>query len=185
MASQEEFDLQDLCRSVDVTVRTVRYYVQQGLLPSPGQGSRPRYHRGHLDRLRLIKQLQRHHWPLAEIRRGLETLDDPSVASLIEPLDAGEPDASSPSAPREPAPGRGGVSRSAWLASPSPTPEAATWRDAGLSDHDRSVPRRSQWERIVVAPDVELHVRRPLSREEGRRVERLLEAAQAIFDGRP
>ena len=40
---------------------------------------------------------------------------------------------------------------------------------------------RSQWDRIVLAPDVELHVRRPLSREQNRSVDRLLEAARAIY----
>ena len=36
-------------------------------------------------------------------------------------------------------------------------------------------------DRITLAPDVELHVRRPLASEQNRRVERLLEAARAIF----
>ena len=43
-------------------------------------------------------------------------------------------------------------------------------------------PSRSQWERVALAPDVELHVRRPLSREQNRRVERLLEEARRIFE---
>jgi hypothetical protein len=41
---------------------------------------------------------------------------------------------------------------------------------------------RSQWERLTLAPDVELHVRRPGTREENRRIERLLEAARGIFN---
>ena len=40
---------------------------------------------------------------------------------------------------------------------------------------------RSQWERITLAPDVELHVRRPLTREQNRLVEQLLEAARKLF----
>jgi hypothetical protein len=43
------------------------------------------------------------------------------------------------------------------------------------------VPHRSQWERITLTPDIELHVRRPLSRDHNRRVERLLDAARDIF----
>ena len=45
----------------------------------------------------------------------------------------------------------------------------------------RPVPDRSQWERYVLAPDVELHLRRPLTREMNRRVERLLAAARDIL----
>ena len=42
-------------------------------------------------------------------------------------------------------------------------------------------PIRSTWERFGLARDVELHVRRPLSREQNRRVERLLGEARRIF----
>jgi len=41
---------------------------------------------------------------------------------------------------------------------------------------------RSQWERYTLAPDIELHVRRPLSRDQNRRVERLLALARDIFN---
>jgi hypothetical protein len=41
---------------------------------------------------------------------------------------------------------------------------------------------RSQWERYLLVPDVELHVRRPLSRDQNRRVERLLALAHTILD---
>jgi hypothetical protein len=44
---------------------------------------------------------------------------------------------------------------------------------------------RSTWERIPLASDVELHVRRPLSREQNRQVERLLEAARDLFAEEP
>ena len=41
---------------------------------------------------------------------------------------------------------------------------------------------RAQWDRITLAPDVELHVRRPLTREQNRQVERLIDAARDIFE---
>jgi hypothetical protein len=40
---------------------------------------------------------------------------------------------------------------------------------------------RSTWERMTLAPDVELHVRRPLSREQNKKLDRLLDAARSIF----
>jgi hypothetical protein len=40
---------------------------------------------------------------------------------------------------------------------------------------------RSQWDRIILSTDVELHVRRPLTREQNKQVERLLDAARDIF----
>jgi hypothetical protein len=40
---------------------------------------------------------------------------------------------------------------------------------------------RAQWERIALTPDVEIHIRRPLSREDNRRVEKLLEKGRELF----
>lgn len=67
------FDLNELSDRAGVTPRTVRYYIQQGLLRSPGTpGPGARYGEGHLGRLRLIRRLQREHQPLAEIRHRLK-----------------------------------------------------------------------------------------------------------------
>ena len=44
---------------------------------------------------------------------------------------------------------------------------------------------RSTWERIVVHPDIELHVRRPLARADQRRLDALLEQAQRLFSTEP
>src|SRR3712207_6391650 len=89
----ESFDLNELSEAAGVTPRTVRYYVQQGLLPSPGtRGPGTRYERAHLDRLQLIRRLQRQHLPLAEIRRRLEALGDDGVReALATSVDQAEP----------------------------------------------------------------------------------------------
>ncbi len=41
---------------------------------------------------------------------------------------------------------------------------------------------RSQWDRVALAPDIELHIRRPLSRIENRRVERLIALARDLLE---
>jgi len=91
----DPYSLGDLARLADVTPRTVRYYVAQGLLPSPdAAGPATRYGEGHLARLRLIKRLQRDHLPLAEIRARLERMADDEVAAAAAVLDPVEPDPS-------------------------------------------------------------------------------------------
>ena|SRR5688572_3608111 len=205
----DTYDLNELSAAAGVTTRTVRYYVQQGLLPSPGtRGPGTRYERAHLDRLQLIRRLQRQHLPLAEIRHRLETLDDDGIREALaaasdQPSESSALDyvrdllarqsartvgeqpqpigatfaASSPPQPH-PAPpplGRTGSLGAAFShvmgARPAePPPPAQPARST-----------RSTWERIPLAPDVELHVRRPLSREQNRQVERLLEAARGLF----
>src|SRR5687768_4325574 len=80
----DTYDLSELSAAAGVTTRTVRYYVQQGLLPSPGtRGPGTRYDQAHLDRLQLIRRLQRQHLPLAEIRLRLEDLDDDGIREAL------------------------------------------------------------------------------------------------------
>jgi len=171
-------DLNELCRQGEVTPRTVRYYIQQGLLPSPGLGAGARYGPGHLARLRLIRRMQREHLPLAEIRRQIEGLDDETLRGLVE------------SPPAEAA--RGGAAAVDYVRAVlhSTTPAAAPRARAGSGTPARPatspgtgpVSDRARWDRIALTPDIELHVRRPLSREDNRRVEKLLEQARAILE---
>lgn len=74
----------ELARAAGVSVRTIRYYIAEGLLPPPrGAGPRSSYDEGHLDRLRLIARLKADYLPLREIRRRLAGLDDRAVARLL------------------------------------------------------------------------------------------------------
>ena len=44
-----------------------------------------------------------------------------------------------------------------------------------------TTPDRSTWERLVITPDVELHVRRPLDRQTNRRVDQLERIARELL----
>ena len=80
-ASTESFTLDELCTLGGVTVRTVRYYISEGLLPPPtGHGTYARYTRHHLDRLRMIGMLKENYLPLREIRRTLDGMSDDEIA---------------------------------------------------------------------------------------------------------
>ena len=66
-----------------LSVRTIRYYLAQGLIPSAGkEGPSSRYPQATLARLRLIARLRDAHLPLAEIRKKLLTLSDEEVLAL-------------------------------------------------------------------------------------------------------
>jgi DNA-binding transcriptional MerR regulator len=207
MTTAETYDLSELSAAADVTPRTIRYYVQQGLLPSPGtRGPGTRYDRAHLDRLQLIRRLQRQHLPLAEIRRRLEGLDDDGVRDALQTSSERPPGLSALEYVRDLLTRR--VARTVAEAPttavgqpPSPPTALAAHRSRSSSDvsavfgssgsdqpaQPAQLPRstRSTWERIPLAPDVELHVRRPLSREQNRQVERLLDVARDLFAEEP
>lgn len=89
--------LAELTEQAGVTVRTVRYYIAEGLLPPPvSAGRQSAYTRGHLDRLRLIARLKEAYLPLKEIRRQLAGLDDDAVRHLLEQDVADAPSAPTP-----------------------------------------------------------------------------------------
>ena len=61
----------DLARLAGVSRRTVRYYVQEGLIPAPlGVGRGNHYSREHLDEILRVKAMQEAGRSLDEIRRG-------------------------------------------------------------------------------------------------------------------
>jgi len=65
-----------------VTRRTVRYYVQRGLLPTPlGTGRGPHYTPAHLERLIHIRKLQEAGVPLAEIAAQLDGVPHTPVSA--------------------------------------------------------------------------------------------------------
>jgi DNA-binding transcriptional MerR regulator len=182
------YSLPDLCGLADVTPRTVRYYIAQGLLRSPGtSGSGARYDDGHLARLRLIRRLQREHLPLAEIRARLAALTDGDAIAQAEgpaelPADSaldyirgvlgGGVLRASPGTMQKAAPPAGAVMS---LAPPAMDVAAPEVEAPAASD-------RSHWERYTLAPDVELHVRRPLTRSQNRAVARLVETAHQLLE---
>jgi DNA-binding transcriptional MerR regulator len=177
-----DFDITELCARADVTPRTVYFYVQQGLLPpagSPGPGAR--YSEGHLARIRLIRLLQTQHLPLAEIARRTKGLSDEQIAALIAQTKQRRTDARGSALDYI----RGVLAEPRTQANTthSSAPHTVKPRSIlGLAD-GAAVPvvaERSQWERYTLSDGLELHVRRPMSRVEQRRFDKLIAAARKI-----
>jgi hypothetical protein len=71
---------------------------------------------------------------------------------------------------------------------PAPSPTFQPLAPAAVRATRRMPPARldrSQWDRIALAPDIELHVRRPLSRLVNKRVDRLVAAARQLLEEDP
>lgn len=84
MFNEKSYTISELAEAAEVTIRTIRYYIGESLLPSPGGGGRvATYHQGHLARLKLIKLLKDEFLPLHEIRALLSGLDDQAVDELL------------------------------------------------------------------------------------------------------
>ncbi|MEO5885562.1 MAG: MerR family transcriptional regulator [Candidatus Limnocylindrales bacterium] len=187
------YTLTELADLAGVTPRTVRYYLGQGLLPAVGvAGPGAKYDDVHLARLRLIRRLQAQHQPLAEIRSQLASLDDLAILAI-----AGEPTTEPPADSALDYIRR--ITRPAHLASevgvaglyrkmrPIPVtasiaPTAPAAPAPNIIPDPISRMDRSQWERIALGPDVELHIRRPLPRSTAKRVDRLVEIARDLLE---
>ena len=144
MADAENLKLDELAEQTGVSPRTVRYYVQRGLLPAPAfKGKDSAYGREHMVRLRAIKRMQEQFLPLDAIQEALgqRSLDQ------IEALSSGR-DAIAPVAP---------VVR----------PRAPVL-----------------WERLSLAPGLELHVADDATEEVKELAQRIRELA-APTRGRP
>jgi DNA-binding transcriptional MerR regulator len=225
MPTDATYAIADLARITGLNVRTIRYYIAQGLIPASGEsGPGAHYGQGHLDRLRLTKRLQAQHLPLSEIRGRLAELTDQHVAELVatEAEERESPGTSAleyvrrllaPSFPphrKMQADLLGAAPTSERPADVAPHPEPCAVREPAapfamlaaattpamprLKDVPAGPPKpgerpsnqpqsleRSQWERLSLGPNLELHVRRPLSRLEQRRVERLITIARQVL----
>lgn len=147
------YSLDELAREVDVTPRTIRYYIAEGLLPPPDAiGRNARYSQDHLDRLRLIGQLKDEFLPLKEIRTRLTTLSTDEIRDAVSDmeeefvLESRMPPSESSAEQylvrtlkESPAPYSARTRRS--MARPAMTPDLAAGRS---------------WKRIPIAPDAEL-----------------------------
>jgi len=164
LMADESLTLQEICDLASVSSRTVRYYIQQGLLPPADRaGPGATYGQGHLDRLHLILKLKSQHLPLSEISRRLTGLSDADILSLLKgaaPVHA--------------------TSAADYVAAVLSGTSAPV---RGPTQHKASPPKaaRSSWERHTICPEVEVHIKRPLSREDDRRVKALLRHAHDLF----
>ena len=196
--------IEELAAHADVPVRTVRYYIAEGLLPGPGsRGKGAAYTGEHLVRLRLIRRLAARRVPLGEIRDLLARLPaDEARAVLREEARRAEELESSAAAPspkeyisallahagseaQAPHP-----SAAAPMRRPqqqpvisAPPPRAARMVLPGIGPAHPNASAAAEgtgeaWRRLTLAPGIELHVRGDIATTQSEVIERLLEAAR-------
>jgi DNA-binding transcriptional MerR regulator len=168
------YSIDELAALTGVTPRNIRFYTTAGLLPPPVE--RGRYTDAHRSRLRLIRRLTAEFIRLEKIRAQLERMTDAEVeASLREHgEDLPLPEAGNEAA-QEPRPHQQ-ESAAAYIARVLGTPPSAAERhppllmslaEPGRARRQKAAEAggRETWERIALAPGMELHVRTPISPE--------------------
>lgn len=77
MSEEKQYTIDELTRMTGVSRRTVRFYVQRGLLPPPaGRGRGHHYCEEHLEGILRIQDLKREGKSLADIKQGEEAREE-------------------------------------------------------------------------------------------------------------
>jgi DNA-binding transcriptional MerR regulator len=88
----EDYTLDELAKKSGLSLRTLRFYMQEGLLQGPdSRGKFARYSSQHLERLALIQRLKSMRLPLQEIRQILDGMSPEEIQQFCQK--EGQPDA--------------------------------------------------------------------------------------------
>lgn len=150
-------------------VRTVRYYVAEGLLPGPGtRGKGATYGEEHLLRLLLIRQLVERRVPLKEIGERLSQLSTEDVRALV--AQQARRAAELRRAADAPSP-RAYIAALLAEARATPPPPAVSARRVADQSAAPGPSGGEEWQRWTVAPGVEVHVRADAAARYGKQIE--------------
>lgn len=234
-STTKTYTIGELAGEANVTTRTIRYYVSEGLLAPPEKGGRAAsYNDEHLARLELIKILKEEFLPLQEIASLLSGLDKQAVFELLKEkqkaeipaptsnsakaylqtllnppssvaetptlmrhrLQAKKEVAEEPSPPAHPRATPHGVKGtdppampSAAKAKPGETESTTDDLIAGAAesaptvDSADAMATATQWQRIQITPDIELHIRSGLEKTSVRqKIEQLIKITRHLFN---
>jgi len=200
----EKFLIHELAERAQTTIRTIRYYTDEGLLPQPVlHGKYAYYTPSHLNRLELIRRMKDAYLPLREIRQIMISLSDEEVELRLnentQPDSKAELQTSLDQSAK--------VSGSKALEYISQVMEQQSHHrpkdlqvgvpvlqssQAGAVSQSKSQPARipvprkpvsegETWQRISLKPGVELSLREPVSLEDADRVQQLITFANKLF----
>jgi DNA-binding transcriptional MerR regulator len=197
MTAGPPYNLRALARLLGLQPRTIRHYIQEGLVAGPASGGRyAEYGQAHVERLRAVQILRdRRGMRLQDIRRYLLSLDDEQIRSLpAQGLPEQSGSAGSALAYLQSLGVASGVAAPPAALSSGAVPAAAALPVAGagaLRLEPRAAagpaPRKARaaiWYRLPITPDLEFCVRGPCTEDELSRYERLAaQLRQQILGG--
>ncbi len=199
----EELTIEDLEQHSGLSVRTLHYYMQEGLLPGPDKrGKYASYAQEHLDRLDLILILKEMHLPLKEIRTLLDSLTPAEIQHYrddqedlltklksAKPAEDTKPSAADTSSALEYIKGleeAHGMIREIRNNQIYPFLEEQDAdqlsRPSIREARKLHQPREERWRRVVLADGIELHTRETRDKETLYKIKRLLSFAHSLFE---
>ena len=199
----EKFLISELAERAGTTIRTIRYYADEGLLPQPEiQGKYAYYGLNHLNRLELIRRMKAAYLPLREIQQIMLSLTDEEVQERLAEQPPTRPE-SLPQTTRSQQPSGAGSNALDYIAQlmdeqgrhrptsrPAPAaPSAKIMQEPAMEFRSMNQKQvqiplwntSEDWQRIVLAPGVEVHLRNPVDAEMAQKVQQLFAFANKLF----
>lgn len=186
----EDYLIHELAEKVGISVRTIRYYISEGLLPAPDtKGRYATFSEEYRLRLELILKLKDAFLPLKEIRDRIVGLDQTQIKELLDQFDAANSNNqeiifASDVLPREikERPLNSALDYLSNMMGDQPSAKSPRNIPAPLAQPQRRPTSEVEtWQRISLAPGLELHVRpaeEPYYRE---RIRQIVEFARIQF----
>ena len=189
----DELTLEDLVNISGLPIRTVRFYIQEGLLPGPdSRGKNARYTEEHLERLEWIQRLKEHHRPLREIRILLNNMTPREIKALLNGQEKMQEYLSNFNVKGEDAIDHLPVGNSAldYIRSvegkegktqEATDPTVNLNLSAPASVSPSSIDIRESWQRIVIGDGIELNLKLPIRSEDKARIDELIAFTRRLF----
>jgi DNA-binding transcriptional MerR regulator len=189
----EKYLIHELAERAQTTIRTIRYYTDEGLLPQPDmQGKYAYYNRSHLNRLELIRRLKEAYLPLREIKQIINSLNDAEVILRLEEKQAVAPGGKLENSVAPTATGSDAIDYIAKLMQEQsrhrpgniPAPQPSTPPQPLASPPPvagPTVPTGEMWRRIAITPGLELAVREQHDPSQSIKIDQLILFAKNLF----
>ena len=181
-----EYWISGLAALAGVSTRTIRYYIDEGLLPQPEiRGKYAVFTDEYMHRLKLIKYLKDAYLPLQRIRALLDTLNDSQIVPLLSAFETDPvgalaslqalPVFSQPE-PLPSAPPASALDYIQQVSSENRVMESRkSFLQSNLNQPVFNEPTPSEWQHVELLPGLELHVKQPAPRHIRRLVRMLVE----------
>jgi DNA-binding transcriptional MerR regulator len=202
----QDLTIEDLAQQSGLSLRTLRYYIQEGLLPGPDTaGKYASYSQQHLDHLAMITRLKHLHLPLKEIRHLLSNMSTEEMRRILDYQDElhfsiqDEFDSIKPNSVKS----AGKTSALEYIrdleqrqtgfrsvAGSPPLPAAPQANRAGSEDYQVKEsarfyqPNKERWTKIVLGEGIELSIREEIARKSRNEIDELIRMAAGLFSGK-
>lgn len=164
--SDRSYLIHELAEITGVSLRTIRFYIEKGLLPEPPvKGRYAAYSDEYVDRIKLIRLLKNQRLPLDEIREQIAGLSHDEVREALKRVDDRRA-----AGPQKPLPG---VKRETGLIR-----EVNDYLNSRRPVGVKPLFHGKVWERVIIGPGIELHIHRTVDARQIRKIQEIIDFAR-------